>query len=177
MKNLTRIVLLTLAGALLGSTVACETSSKGHAQPVTPSSPSSPIPITSTSTRNPWAATCTLSYTTSNDYASCSISVPDTEEIVIQTISGQQLRPAPSQLSTGVATTSGGYPAYWYITPPPTTTAAGSDEYEWSSPVTLYADPGSSITITVSNVSGGLGSVPSGNGITLVGYYVTSSSS
>jgi hypothetical protein len=103
--------------------------------------------------------------------------VPDNEEIVIKTISGQELRPAPSQLSTKVSAVSGGYSAYWYNVPAALTTTAGTDEYLWSAPVTLYADPGSSITITVINVTGALLSVPAGNGITLVGYYVTSSAS
>jgi hypothetical protein len=175
MKNLIRIVLIALVGAVLVSTVACKTTTKGHAQPVTPAQ--SPIPITASSARNPWADSCTLSYSAANDDATCTISVPETEEIVIQTISGQQLRPAPSQLSTKVSITSGGYPAFWYIMPPPVTTAVGSDEYQWSSPVTLYADPGSSIVVTVTNLTGALSSAPSGNGITLVGYYVTSSAS
>ena len=175
MKNLTRVVLIVLVGAVLVFTVACSTTSKSQAQPVTPAS--SPIPITSTSSRNPWADTCTFTYTTTNDEATCTIAVPSTEEIVIQTISGQQIRSAPSQLSTKVSTTSGGNPAYWYTVTPPVTNAAGADEYLWSSPVTLYADPGTSIVVTVTNISGGLLSVPVGNGITLVGYYVTSSSS
>lgn len=175
MKNLTRIALIALVGAVLVSTVACHTTSKASATPVTPAE--APIPITSTSARNPWAGTCTLAYSGSNDEATCTITVPSTEEIVIQTVSGQQLRPAPSQLTTKVSTTSGGNPALWYTIPTPVSTPAGSDEYLWSSPVTLYADPGSSIVITVTNISGTLGSVPAGNGVTLVGYYVTSSSS
>ena len=175
MKNLTKIVLIGLVGAVLVSTVACPTTSKVTALPVTPAQ--SPIPITANSARNPWAGSCTLAYSASNDDATCTITVPDTEEIVIQTISGQQLRPAPSQLSTKVSTTSGGYTAFWYTVAPPVTTAAGTDEYLWSSPTTLYADPGSSIVITVTNISGSLLSVPAGNGVTLLGYYVTSSSS
>jgi hypothetical protein len=175
MKNLTKIVLLALVGAVLVSTVACTTTSKVSALPVTPAQ--SPIPITANSARNPWADSCTLSYSAANDDATCTISVPGTEEIVIQTVSGQQLRPAPSQLSTKVSTTSGGYPALWYTVPPPVSTPAGTDEYLWSSPVTLYADPGTSIVVTVTNITGSLLSAPSGNGVTLVGYYVTSSAS
>ncbi|MGA2074414.1 MAG: hypothetical protein ABSH52_13010 [Terriglobia bacterium] len=175
MKNLTRIALIALVGAVLVSTVACHTTSKASATPVTPAE--APIPITSTSARNPWAGTCTLAYSGSNDEATCTITVPSTEEIVIQTVSGQLLRPSPSQLSTKVSTTSGGSTALWNTLPTPVTTAAGADDYIWSSPVTLYADPGSSIVITVTNISGTLGSVPAGNGVTLVGYYVTSSSS
>ena len=175
MKNLTKIVLLALAGAVLVFTVACPSTGNVHALPLPPAS--SPIPITANSARTPWADSCTLSYSSTNNDATCTISVPETEEIVIQTISGQQLRPAPSQLSTKVSITSGGYPAFWYIMPPPVTTAVGSDEYQWSSPVTLYADPGSSIVVTVTNLTGALSSAPSGNGITLVGYYVTSSAS
>jgi hypothetical protein len=175
MKNLARIVLIALAGAVLVFTVSCHTTSKGHAEPVT--SASSPIPITASSARNPWAETCTFSYTAVTDAATCTITVPDTEEIVIQTISGQQLRAAPSQLSTKVSTTSGGATALWYTVVAPVTNAAGSDEYLWSYPVTLYADSGSSIVVTVTNISGSLLAVPAGNGITLVGYYVTSSTS
>jgi hypothetical protein len=175
MKSLTRIVLIALVGAVLVSTVACPTTSKVHALPVTPAS--SPIPITANSARNPWADSCTLSYSTSNDAATCTITVPSTEEIVIQTVSGQQLRPAPSQLSTKVSTTSGGSPAFWYTLPTPVSTTIGTDEYLWSSPVTLYADPGSSIVVTVTNITGALLSVPAGNGVTLVGYYVTSPAS
>ena len=175
MKNLTRIALIALVGAVLVSTVACHTTSKASATPVTPAE--APIPITSTSARNPWADSCTLSYTTVSNAATCTITVPSTEEIVIQTVSGQLLRPSPSQLSTKVSTTSGGSTALWNTLPTPVTTAAGADDYIWSSPVTLYADPGSSIVITVTNISGTLGSVPAGNGVTLVGYYVTSSSS
>jgi len=175
MKNLTRIVLIVLVGAVLVSTVACPSTSKVQALPVPPAQ--SPIPITSTSARNPWADSCTLSYSASNDEATCTITVPGTEEIVIQTVSGQQIRPAPSQLSTKVSTTSGGSPALWYTMSTPVTTAAGTDEYQWSSPVTLYADPGSSIVVTVTNVTGSLLSVPGGNGVTLVGYYVTASAS
>jgi hypothetical protein len=59
----------------------------------------------------------------------------------------------------------------------PTTNAAGTDEYLWSFPVTLYADPGTSIVVTVTNITGSLLAVPAGNGVTLVGYYVTSSTS
>jgi hypothetical protein len=175
MKNLTRIVLIALVGAVLVSTVACPSTSKVQALPVTPAQP--PIPITSTSARNPWADSCTLSYSATNDDATCTIPVPGTEEIVIQTVSGQQLCPSPSQLSTTVSITSGGYPAFWYITPPPVTTPAKTDEYLWSSPVTLYADPGISIGVTVTNVSGGLLSAAAGNGVTSVGYYVTSPAS
>jgi len=173
MKNLTKIVLLALAGAMVVSTVACPTTSKVHA--LTPAQ--SPIPITANSARNPWADSCTLSYSATNDDATCTIPVPGTEEIVIQTVSGQQLRPAPSQLTTKVSTTSGGNPALWYTIPTPVSTPAGSDEYLWSSPVTLYADPGSSIVVTVTNITGSLSSAPAGNGVTLVGYYVTSSAS
>jgi hypothetical protein len=61
--------------------------------------------------------------------------------------------------------------------PTPVTTAAGADEYVWSSPVTLYADPGTSIVVTVTNITGSLSAAPAGNGVTLVGYYVTSSAS
>jgi hypothetical protein len=175
MKNLTRIVLIALVGAVLVSTVACSTTANVHALPVTPAQ--SPIPITANSARNPWADSCTLSYSASNDDATCTIPVPSTEEIVIQTVSGQQLRPAPSQLSTKVSTTSGGTPALWYTMPTPVSTPVGSDEYLWSSPVTLYADPGSSIVVTVTNITGSLLSVPAGNGVTLVGYYVTSPAS
>ena len=175
MKNLTRIVLIVLVGAVLVSTVACPSTSKVQALPVPPAQ--SPIPITSTSARNPWADSCTLSYSATNDDATCTIPVPGTEEIVIQTVSGQQLRPAPSQLTTKVSTTSGGNPALWYTIPTPVSTPAGSDEYLWSSPVTLYADPGSSIVVTVTNITGSLSSAPAGNGVTLVGYYVTSSAS
>jgi len=175
MKNLTRIVLIALVGAVLVSTVACPSTANVHAVPVTTAQ--APIPITSTSARNPWADSCTLSYSASNDEATCTITVPGTEEIVIQTVSGQQLRPAPSQLSTKVSTTSGGYTAFWYTVTPPVANAAGTDEYLWSSPVTLYADPGSSIVVTVTNVTGSLLSVPGGNGVTLVGYYVTASAS
>ena len=175
MNNLIRIVLIALVGAVLVSSVACPGTSKVHALPVPPAS--SPIPITSTSARNPWADTCTLAYSASNDEATCTITVPSTEEIVIQTVSGQQLRPAPSQLSTKVSTTSGGYAAVWYNMPAPVTTPAGSDEYVWSSPVTLYADPGSSIVVTVTNVTTSLLSAPAGNGVTLVGYTVTNPSS
>ena len=173
MRNSTRLVLMALAGAMLVSTVACITTTKAPAHP----SAQAPISITASSTLNPWADSCTLSYSTATDSATCTISVPDNEEIVIQTISGQELRPAPSQLSTKVSTTSGGYPAFWYNLPTPVSTPAGVDEYLWSSPVTLYADPGSSIVVTVTNVTGTLLAAPGGNGITLVGYYVTSSAS
>jgi hypothetical protein len=175
MKNLTRIVLIVLVGAVLVSTVACPSTSKVQALPVPPAQ--SPIPITSTSARNPWADSCTLSYTTVSNAATCTITVPSTEEIVIQTVSGQLLYPAPSQLSTKVTTTAGGNTSLWYTALAPMTTPAGSDEYLWSSPVTLYADPGTSIVVTVTNISGSLSSAPAGNGVTLVGYYVTSSSS
>ena len=175
MKNLDRIVLIALAGAVLVSTVSCQTTSKVHAQPVTPAS--SPIPITASSARNPWAETCAFSYSATNDEATCTITAPGTEEIVIQTVSGQQLRSAPSQLTTKVSTTSGGSTALWYTVSAPTTNAAGTDEYLWSFPVTLYADPGTSIVVTVTNITGSLLAVPAGNGVTLVGYYVTSSTS
>ena len=175
MKNLSRIVLIALVGAVLVSTVACPSTANVQAKPVTPAQ--SPIPITSSSARNPWAESCTLSYSASNDEATCTISVPDTEEIVIQTVSGQQLISGASQLSTKVSTTSGGGTALWYILPTPVNTPTGADEYQWSSPVTLYADPGSSIVVTVTNVTGSLLSVPAGNGITLVGYYVTAPAS
>jgi hypothetical protein len=173
MKNLTKIVLLALVGAMLIFTVACPTTAKVHA--LTP--PSSPIPITSTSARNPWADNCTLSYSATNNDATCTITVPSTQEIVIQMVSAQLLYPPPSQLSTKVSTTTGGNTALWYTVLAPITTPAGSDEYVWSSPVTLYADPGTSIVVTVKNVSGALLSDPTGDGVTLVGYYVTSSAS
>jgi hypothetical protein len=175
MKNSTKIVLAALAGAVLVSTVACTTTTKTAAQPVTPAS--SPIPITSTSARNPWADNCTLTYSATNNDATCTITVPSTQEIVIQMVSGQLLYPPPSQLSTKVSTTTGGNTALWYAVVPPITTPAGSDEYIWSTPVTLYADPGTSIVVTVKNISGALLSDPTGDGVTLVGYYVTSSSS
>jgi hypothetical protein len=176
MKNLARIALMALVGAVLASTVACRTTSKASAAPP-PTTAEAPIPITSTAARNPWAGTCTLAYSGSNDEATCAITVPSTEEIVIQTVSGQELRPSPSQLSTKVSTTSGGSLALWYNLPTPVTAADGADDYVWSSPVTLYADPGTSIIITVTNITGTLGAAPAGNGVTLVGYYVTSSSS
>ena len=173
MKFLTKIVLLALVGAVLVSTVSCPTTAKVHA--LTPTS--SPIPITANSARTPWADNCTLTYSATNNDATCTITVPSTEEIVIQMVSGQLLYPPPSQLSTKVSTTTGGNTALWYTVLPPITTPAGSDEYIWSYPVTLYADPGTAIVVTVKNISGALLSAPSGDGVTLIGYYVTSSAS
>jgi hypothetical protein len=169
MKNSTKIVLVALAAIALVSTVAVLIPRATHVLAATTT-------LSATSPRTPWANYCAPIEGVLETYvASCTITAPSGGELVIQMISGFQFAPLASHLTAQVLTVVRGSPTAinwttWLARP---VVINGHDLYDWSYPITLYADPGSTITVQLVNQTTQPLPLTSSNArITMVGYYV-----
>ena len=172
MKNSTKIVLVALAAIMLVSTVAVLTRRATHVLA------SGPVSIPYNSTRTPWTSYCAPPAAPPNIYyTSCTMTAPSGGELVIQMISGLQITPAPTRLQARVDT-SLGVLVWTTLLAPVNLPGVGSnnDYYFWSYPVSLYADPGTTITVTLVNENGRPLTTLEAR-VTLVGYYVTAPTS
>ena len=166
MKNSTKIVLVGLAAIVLVSTFAVLTPR------TTDVLASGPVSIPYNSTRTPWTSYCAPPAAPPNIYyTSCTITAPSGGELVIQLISGFQIAPDPTLLTVGVATNLTAPVASWTTMLAPVD-IQGNDYYYWSYPVTLYANPGTTITVTLVNQNGHPLTTLNAR-VALTGYYVT----
>jgi hypothetical protein len=163
MKNLTRIVLVTLAAAVLVSTVAVLTRRAVHAR-------GDDIPADYP--RQPWVGSCNTEEIDAGTYR-CDITAPTDGVLVIQTVGFQSGLSAPSlAVALQVYTSFGSQTPFW-------TTLATSSPEEVEGPIyllnitsstTLYADPGTTIKCIEHLPPGDL--IGSIQVFQLVGYYV-----
>jgi hypothetical protein len=169
MKNSTKIVLAALAAIVLVSTFAFLTRRRTHALAA------GPVPIPYNGARYPWTSYCApLSPSPATYNASCTFTAPSGGELVIQMISGYQIAPVPTRLQAQVSTQVApaiGPTINWFTMLSPVD-IQGSDYYYWSYPVTLYADPGTTITVTLVNQNGHPITTLNAR-VTMTGYYVT----
>ena len=166
MKNLTRIVLLALAAAVLVLTVAVLTPRKAHATGMT-TDPTLP--------RTPWSGTCNLIPTSATSAAAtCNITtVPSNAELVIQSevfnaITSDADTP---ELPSITATTGGVGTEVWFASATSTSVLVdGKYVIHLTQAIPFYADAGSVILC---------GAIVPHHGdfvsqtITLSGYYVS----
>jgi hypothetical protein len=163
MKNSTKIVLVALAAIVLVSTVAVLTLRGTHVLAAS-------YAIPPTALRTPWSATCTPQ-TAGPGYSQCTITAPANAALVIQTISAFNMHAHNTRVMLVVVTMGGNTPMPWYITTAPVHTSPGFYTYCWSELVTLYADPGSTITVSAYHEN----NPPYLPQITLAGYFVAPS--
>jgi len=166
MKNSTKIILVALAAIVLVSTFGVLTRRTTHVLAAGPTT------ITYNTPRNPWASYCAPPAAAPNIYyTSCTIVAPSGGELVIQLISGFQIAPDPTLLTVGVTTNLTAPVPSWTTMLAPVD-IQGNDYYYWSYPVTLYANPGTTITVNLVNQNGHPLTTLNSR-VTLVGYYVT----
>jgi archaellin len=169
MKNSTKMVLVALAAIVLVSTVAILTPRATHVLAAGPTT------ITYNMPRKPWTSYCAPPAAPPNIYyTSCTITAPSGGELVIQMISGYQIAPVPTRLQAQVSTQVApaiGPTINWFTMLSPVD-IQGSDYYYWSYPVTLYADPGTTITVTLVNQNGHPLTTLNAR-VAMTGYYVT----
>jgi hypothetical protein len=139
MKNLTRIVLIALAAAVLVSTVAVLTRRAVHATSYT---------VDPTGLRTPWTANCALVSSDDSVVASCSVTAPKGAELVIQTVSFSVITTTPSTvlMESVVSTAHAGTDLWIGQTVSTADRVAGLYRSFNNASTTLYADPGTSVT-------------------------------
>jgi len=170
MKNLTKIVLTALTAIVLVSGVAVLTPRAVHAVVATF------VRDVDNGARHPWSSTCSSSAYSSTARAQCSIVIPAGEEVVIQQAYVEDTSDTANKVASNTITlTTGGNPnwAQLYLAADVTRTdLVIQSAFAGQITSTLYADPGSTVTVYVStanaNPVAGLGVM-----LTLSGYTVS----
>jgi hypothetical protein len=169
MKNLTKIIFVVLAAAVVVSTVAILTPRAVRA------AVAMLIQDVDSPPRNPWSASCTIP-TSSSDFAGCVIPSKSGQEITIQTLTFQGFTSTKNtHLVIDLSANIAGNLIYWYrqidqvmLQSDP----AHSNPYAYSTPLTFYADPSGGIIVSIRTNSDNPEGTGMGGVVSLVGYTV-----